>query len=262
MPVAQSSRPVALVTGASAGLGRVFAQHLAKGGHDLVLVARDRERLSSLALQLSADHGTTCEVMAVDLSLPAEVDRVVARIDAAPIDVLVNNAGFGTRGTLSRTSRAAQEAMLQVHVIASHRLAQAAVTGMVARDQGTIINVASIASFVSSAGNVNYCATKTYLRVYAEALAKEVEGTGVYVQALCPGFTHTEFHARGGMDKSKISSWLWLSAERVIDDSLRAMRRRGPVVVIPGLRYRLIAFALRHAPLGLLRGASRRYSRR
>jgi short-subunit dehydrogenase len=149
-----------------------------------------------------------------------------------------------------------------VHVVALHRLAQAAVAQMVARGSGTIINVASVASFVSSAGNVNYCATKTYQRIYSEALARELEGTGVYVQVLCPGFTHTEFHGRGGMDKSKIPEWLWLSAERVVDESLAAMRRGRPTVVIPGLRYRLIVFVLRYAPMALIRRASGRYSRR
>lgn len=256
-----SSRPVALVTGASAGLGHEFATQLAGRGYDVVLVARDAARLGRLADALRARHGAACEVLVADLRRDDDVSRVVARLDAAAVDLLVNNAGFGTRGTLARTARETQEDMLRVHVLAVHRLAQAAVQQMVPRGSGAIINVSSVASFLTSPGNVNYCATKAYQRLYTEGLSQEVVRRGVYVQALCPGFTHTEFHERGTMDKARYPAWWWMSAERVVATSLAAVERRAPVVVIPGAGYRLASILLRHLPLWLRMRLTGRYRR-
>jgi short-subunit dehydrogenase len=241
-------RPLALVTGASAGLGREFATQLAREGYDLILVARDADRLGVLAAELHVQWATGAEVLRADLANDADVTRVVARIDEVPLDVLVNNAGFGTRGSLVKASREGQEAMLRVHVLAAHRLAQAAVQGMVARGRGAIINVSSTASWLTSPGNVNYTATKAWQRVYSESLSLEVAGRGVYVQALCPGYTHTEFHQRGGMDKRRIPGWAWMRADRVVAESLRALRRRRPVVVVPGAGYKLVVLVLRFLP--------------
>jgi uncharacterized protein len=246
-------RPVALITGASAGLGREFAVQLAGDGYDLVLVARDEGRLNDLAAELKQRFGAGSEVLPADLTVDSDVTRVVERIDHSPIDLLVNNAGFGTRGTLARTSREGQEAMLRVHVLAAHRLAQAAVQGMVPRRSGAIINVSSVASFVVSLGNVNYNATKAWQRIFVEALALELRGTGVYVQALCPGFTHTEFHARAAVDKTTIPAWMWMNADRVVAESLEAVSRRKPVVVVPGMGYKLIVFAALYLPRWLQR---------
>ena len=163
------------------------------------------------------------------------------RIDRGHIDVLVNNAGFGTRGSIASASRADQEAMLRVHVLATHRLTQAVVQKMVPAGRGSIINVASIASWLISPGNVNYSATKAWQRVFSESLALEVHGKGVYVQALCPGYTHTEFHQRGGMNKKRVPGWWWMNADRVVKESLDAMARRRPTVVVPGAGYKLAA---------------------
>lgn len=237
-----------MVTGASAGLGREFARQLGVLGYDLVLVARDAERLDALAAELRDLFGAESEVLAADLSRDEDVSRVVERIDQAPIHLLVNNAGFGTRGSIARSAREDQEAMLRVHVVAAHRLAQAAVQSMVGRGRGVIINVSSVASFLTSPGNVNYNSTKTWQRVYTESLALELRGMGVYVQALCPGYTHTEFHQRGNMNKKGVPSWWWMNAENVVASSLRAVRRRRPVVVIPGVGYKLAALALRFMP--------------
>ncbi|HSA54094.1 MAG TPA: SDR family oxidoreductase [Gemmatimonadaceae bacterium] len=260
-PTTSPARPIALVTGASAGIGREFATQLARGGYDLVLVARDEGRLRALAGELRERFGAASEVLTADLSRDDDTARVVARIDAAPVDLVVNNAGFGTRGTLASTPREPQEAMLRVHVLAVHRLAQAAVQQMVPRGRGAIINVSSVASFITSPGNVNYCATKAWQRIYSEALSQELAGRGVYVQALCPGFTHSEFHARGRMDKTRYPGWWWMPAERVVAVSLAALARRAPVVVIPGTGYRLAAFLLRHLPLGLRLRLAGRYRR-
>jgi uncharacterized protein len=243
-----SDRPVALVTGATAGLGREFARQLAGLGYDLVLVARDAQRLDLVALELRDLAGAESEVIVADLTRDEDVARVVDRIDQSPIHLLVNNAGFGTRGSLARASREDQDAMVRLHVLAAHRLAQAAVQSMVGRNRGVIINVSSIASFITSPGNVNYSASKAWQRVFTESLALELRGKGVYVQALCPGYTHTEFHERGGMDMGGVPAWWWLDAEDVVAASLRAVRRRRPVVVVPGAGYKVVVLLLRMLP--------------
>ncbi|MBI3790732.1 MAG: SDR family NAD(P)-dependent oxidoreductase, partial [Gemmatimonadetes bacterium] len=202
MDATGSPRPLAVVTGASAGLGKVFAQRLAAAGHDVALVARDAARLEALAAELSAAHGVAAEAWPADLAQAAQVDGLVARLRAHPrLAVLVNNAGFGTNGVLAKADPAGQEQMVAVHVMATSRLSQAALPGMLDRRRGTIINVSSVASFTATMGNVNYCATKAYIRVFSEALALECAGRGVTVQALCPGFTYSEFHDRVGMDR-------------------------------------------------------------
>jgi len=172
----------------------------------------------------------------------------------------VNNAGFGTRGTLADASPSQQEAMLRLHTIAPMRLSQAALPGLIQRGRGAIINVSSVASFSYSPGNVNYCATKAYLTNFSEGLAAELRGSGVRVQALCPGFTHSEFHERMKADAGMIPGWMWLSARQVVRFSLRNVRRRGPVVCVPGLRYKLIVFLLRHLPRSFIGWASRHRS--
>ena len=246
--LSDSRRPLALVTGASAGLGREFAVQLAREGYDLVLVARDAGRLRALAQELRESFNADSEVLCADLSDDDDVTRVVERIDRLPIDLLVNNAGFGTRGSMARTSREDQERMIRVHVLAAHRLAQAAVQHMARSGHGSIINVSSIASWLSSPGNVNYNATKAWQRVFAESLSLEVGRRGVYIQALCPGYTHTEFHERGQMDKGRVPNWWWMNAAQVVEASLRAVRRRRPVVVVPGLGYKMAALAIRFMP--------------
>jgi uncharacterized protein len=241
-------RPLAVVTGASAGIGRSFARQLAERGFDLLLVARDEERLRSLGDDLSRDEGmrTLAERLARD-------ERV---------SVLVNNAGFGTKGRVAERPVAEQATMLELHVMAPYLLTRAVLPGMIARREGWIITVASVASFTASMGNVNYCATKAYQRVFMESLALELEGTGVRAQALCPGFTHTEFHDRMRIDKTKgIPSWAWLDAERVVRESLDAAFGDGPTVVIPGKRYKLVVAVLRHLPNFIRRRVTKRYGK-
>jgi short-subunit dehydrogenase len=255
-------RPIALVTGATAGLGRVFAQRLAARGHDLIIVARDSVRLEGLADELTLQHGVHVEVIAADLSRDDGMRRVADRIATETrLAVLVNNAGFGTKGRLVSRPVAEQATMLELHVMAPMLHTRAALPGMIERRKGWIINVASVASFTHSAGNINYCATKAYLRVFTEGLDLELVGTGVQVQALCPGFTHTEFHERGGMDKTKMPSWLWLDAGRVIDESIAQLEANGPVVCVPSKRFKLIVLMLRFAPDWLVRPLRLRYGK-
>jgi short-subunit dehydrogenase len=244
-----AERPVALVTGASAGIGKVFAQRLAASGHDLVLIARDGARLRQLADELSLQYGINAEAMPADLARDEGMRSVANRISQmGRLDYLVNNAGFGSRGKLVNRPVAEQATMLELHVMAPMLLTRAALPAMIARKSGIIINVASVASFIYSAGNVNYCATKAYLRVFSEGLATELDGTGVYVQALCPGFTKTEFHERAAIDMTSTPRFLWLDAARVVDDSLAQAARGGQTVCIPGVRYKLIVLLIRYLP--------------
>jgi short-subunit dehydrogenase len=257
-----TKRPVALITGASAGIGKVFAQRLAARGHDVILVARDAQRLAAVADELTLQYGVQAEVLAADLARDDGVRSVAERITQGDrLSVLVNNAGFATKGKLVNRPVAEQATMLKLHVMAPMILTRAALPGMVARASGTIINVASVASFTYSAGTVNYCATKAYLRVFSQGLAIELAGSGVHVQALCPGFTHTEFHDRAAIRKSTIADYLWLDAGFVVDQSLAQAERRGATVCIPSLRYKLIVFGLRYLPDWLKASAQARYGR-
>jgi short-subunit dehydrogenase len=253
-------RPLGLVTGATAGIGKVFAERLALRGHDLILVARDARRLDQCAADLAARHGINVEPLPADLTNDAEIERVGARIAAGPpLAILVNNAGFGVKGDLVATDPAVQSAMVHVHTIAPLRLCRAALPAMLLRRSGAIVNVSSVASFIYTPGNANYSATKAYLTAFTEGLQGEVRHAGIRVQALCPGFTRTEFHDRMGLTPAERKRRpLWLSAEFVVDRSLHALERGGPVVCIPDWRYRLLVFLVRHAPRRLLGLATRR----
>jgi short-subunit dehydrogenase len=246
-----TARPTALVTGSTSGLGRVFSEHLARD-HDLVLVARDEGRLAEAAARLARTYGARAQVISADLATDGGVARVVEWIATNRVDVLVNNAGMASGGSLAKASVVSQQTMIQVHVLAVYRLTTAVLPQMLERRSGAIINVASVASFMASPGNANYTATKSYVRVLTESLDEEIAGRGVYVQALCPGFMHTELHDRASLSKSKIPGWMWMDPHRVVATSLGAFRRRAPCVVIPGLRYRLLVAILRHAPRTLL----------
>lgn len=247
-----SERTFALITGASSGIGAEFARQLAARGYHLVLGGRRADRLSALAAELSARHGVVAEPLVADLADPAGVAAVEQRIGrTAPLALLVNNAGFGNGGEFYRVELQGQLDMLNVHMVASMRLARAALPGMVDRGAGGIINVASLAAFMALPGHANYCATKAYLVTFSRALAAEVKAKGVKVQALCPGFTITEFHdtpASPGADRVGSPRFLWGSAQAVVADSLRALDR-GQVICVPGFINR-IAFGL--ARLGVV----------
>jgi hypothetical protein len=232
-----NTRRTAIVTGASSGIGAAFARRLASHGFDLILVARRLDLLRQLAGELGG-----AETLAADLTLPEDLARVEARIASAPeLELVVNNAGFGTKGRLWETPLDGQERMHQLHVMATLRLTRAALAAMVPRSRGGVINVSSVAAFGQSPGNVSYCATKAWMNSFTEGLDLELRGAGspVRVQALCPGFTVTGFHDTMGMSRQGIPAWLWLRAEDVVDASLRGLER-GQLFVVPGALYKLV----------------------
>lgn len=239
-------RPVALITGASSGIGAEFARQLAAKGYGIIAVARRADRLQELARSLP----TETEVLPADLTLAADRARVAQRISAEPhLELLVNNAGFGTRFRFWEAELAGQQQMHELHVNATVDLTHAALKGMVARGRGAVINVASIAGFASSPTNASYCATKAWMVHFSEALSIELRsvGSAVRVQALCPGFTYSEFHDVLGTGRSHVAGWLWMKAEDVVRASLEVMER-GKVIVVPGWQYKVLVFFLRYLP--------------
>jgi short-subunit dehydrogenase len=256
MPETNASRSFSLVTGPTAGIGEVFARRLAAAGRNLVLVARNRDRLQALGDELKTKHGIDVEVLAADLAVHEDLVRVEKRIGEIELDMLVNNAGFGLHGQFEVLPVEGHQRMLDVHVVAPVRLMRAALPGMIARGRGDIVNVSSLAGFSASLGSPVYGATKACLTFFSEALSVELARTGVRVQALCPGFTHTEFHERAGVDKKTIPSWAWGSAEKVVDASLRALAS-DRVICIPGLKNKAIAALLRSLPRSLLRAIAK-----
>ncbi len=259
-----AAKPLALVTGASAGIGATFARHLAARGCDLMLVARREDRLQALAAELLAAHGTACEVVSADLAVDADVARVCARIQSVPrLDYLINNAGFGTKGKYFHADLAGQVEMHRVHVLAIVQLTHAALQRMVAQNAGAVVNVASVAGFTLIAGGTSYSATKQWMITFSEGLSLELRSSdsAVQVQALCPGFTYSEFHDVIQMDRSAIPKSWWMSADYVVEQSLRGIDRR-QLFVIPGFRYRWIVRLLGIVPRPLLYWGAIRAGRR
>jgi short-subunit dehydrogenase len=261
-----SRRPVAVVTGASSGIGAEFARALAARGFDLVLAARRRDRLVALAAQLGTDCGIHAEVAPGDLSRTDDVERL-AKIVAGEsrLELLVNNAGFGLLGDFHTTAGADQIAMYQVHVLAPVRLMHAALPGLMARNRGGIINVSSVAGFARVPGHASYNATKAWMIAFTECLHLELRraGSGVQVQALCPGYTYTEFHDVLGLVREQVmpGRGFWMTSEFVVSKSLRALDR-GQWLVIPGWKYRILTWFLNHLPRAILNAAGNRLAAR
>lgn len=249
---AHAARRCALVTGASAGIGAAFARRLAREHYDLVLVARGRDRLEDLAGELRTEHGGEVEVLPADLTDAPELRIVEKVVAGANLDLLVNNAGFGTVGTFAKLDAAKEEEEIRLNVVALMRLTRAALPGMIARRHGGIVNVSSMAGFQPAPYNATYGATKAFVNSFTEALHEELRGSGVVVQALCPGFTRTEFQSRAGIDVSDIPSFAWMTPEAVVDESLSALRS-GELICIPGLANRALVTLTSAMPRSLTR---------
>ncbi|WP_152360841.1 SDR family NAD(P)-dependent oxidoreductase [Microlunatus speluncae] len=236
----------ALITGGTSGIGAAFARALAARGNDLVLVARNRERLEQTAAELADRYAVSVEVLPADLSVRADVLRVVERLTDPdqPIDLLINNAGFGIHTKLTAADLSAHEHAMTVMCGAVLLLGGAAGRVMAERGHGQIINVSSTAGFVLLG---NYSAIKAWVTAYSESLAVELAGTGVTVTALLPGWVRTEFHERADLKTSKIPGPLWLDADRVVEECLVDVAR-GRAVSLPSKRYKLLIFFARHLP--------------
>ncbi len=254
---------VALITGASSGIGRQFARALAARGSDLVVVARRQQRLQELADDLQQEHGVAVEVLAADLTDPDELAAVERRLgdDDQPIDLLVNNAGFGTYGHFVDLETSREDDEVRLNVLAPTRLSHAALPGMVHRGHGAIVNVSSVAAFQPLPFNATYAATKAYLLNLSEALHEELHGTGVRVLALCPGFVRTEFHDVADIEASVIPPPAWLDQADVVQAALAALTR-GQAVCVPGLGYKVLTAATGLTPRWITRKIAAAVTRR
>jgi uncharacterized protein len=249
----ESQRPIAAITGASSGIGAAFARRLAGEGYDLLLIARRRERLEALAGEVERTHGVQAEVYAADLTDGEALEALAGRLAGeARLALLVNNAGFGVLGAFHEQPYAGQEAMHRLHVRATLRLLHAVLGPMVARDRGAVINVASVAAFMRGPGSASYCATKSWVALFTESVYLDLKraGSRVQVQALCPGFTLSEFHDAPGLSRKGIPAWLWTTAEYVVDRSLAGLRR-DRLYVVPGWIYRLVVAIVPKLPTWL-----------
>ncbi len=246
----------ALVTGASSGIGTAFARQLAADGTDLVVVARSGDALEELAASLRADTGVDVTVLTADLTDPDQLAQVEQRLEdvAAPVDLLINNAGFGTAGRFVDSDRERQAGQVDLNVRALVRLSHAAVRGMTARGRGGILNVSSIASFQPIPNMAVYAATKAFVTSFTEAVHEELAGSGVHATALCPGFTRTNFvdTAGAGEDASKIPDVIWMDPEPVAAAGLKAIAA-DRATVVPGLQYKLSTSASRVLPSAITR---------
>ncbi|MBN1289608.1 MAG: SDR family oxidoreductase [Actinobacteria bacterium] len=240
---------VALVTGATSGIGEAYARCLAEKGYDLVLVARRGELLENLARELSDEHAVSVETLVVDLAREDEIQKLALYVqETKPLSMLVNNAGFALRGKFAKSDIDRQVDMIMVHDVAPARLIHAALPGMIAAGRGVIINVSSIVGLLAwPGGSKTYGGSKAFLVNFSDGLQQEVAGKGIKVQALCPGFVRTGFHETMGEKMSSIPDFLWMTPEKVVDASIKALKKR-KTIFIPGARYRLIVLGSRVVP--------------
>ncbi len=243
--------PTALVTGATAGIGESFTRLLAEKGYDLALVARDKKRLQERAKSLESEFKIKVEVLPADLSVALQLAKVEKRLanPKSPIEVLINNAGFGIKDSFLKSDIADEILLIDVLAKAPMQLMHSVLPQMLKRNSGVIINVSSVASFIAGG---TYSAAKAYLTVHTESLHTELAKTNIKISALCPGFTHTEFHQRGKMKMSGLPNFMWLEADRVVAESWRAAMA-GKAICIPGWRYKTLSTIARFGPRPLVR---------
>jgi hypothetical protein len=256
---AKTPVPVALVTGASGGIGEQFARLLAARGYDLVLAARNEDALGELSSELGRAFGASCEVLAADLSGPGGVSLVDERIaNGPPIEMVINNAGFGWRGEFAEQPPELVAEMVKLNVLAVSVLARTALSRMISRRSGKLLNVSSVAGFMPGPSAAEYHASKAYVTVLTEALHEEARPFGVHVTALCPGVTPTGFQSRAGTEHERLPRFAMTSASRVAFEGLRALERN-QALCIPGGFYKAIAAATRLGSRSAVRRVAARF---
>ena len=248
-----SPKGTALVTGASSGIGAAIARELASRGHAVTLVARREERLRSLATELTAEYDADAAAVACDLGDPAERERLASLLGGTgrSVEILVNNAGFGSRGDFIANDRDRMLEMVRVNVEAVVDLTSRFLPGMVERGRGAVINVSSVASFLPGRGGT-YGADKAWVTSFTEAIAGSLAGTGVRAMVLCPGFVRTEFHERAKIDVGRRAGPFWLDSARVVEECLADLAR-GRVVCVPSPQYKAVVAAVNVLPRPLVR---------
>jgi hypothetical protein len=253
---------VTVVTGASSGIGEALARRIARDRRNLVLVARRAERLGALATELGAAHGITALAIPCDLTAPDGPAALVGELDRRGLEVewLVNNAGFGTFGAFHTLPVERELDEIHLNVTAPVALTGLVLPGMVRRGRGAIVNVASLAGFGPMGLNATYCATKAFLIAFSEALSVDVQGRGVHVLCVCPGFTRTEFQEKAGIDTAQVPGFVWMTPEEVADQAIAAVGRQ--TVLVNGMLNRVMAAALRLAPRSLVARATVRTNAR
>ncbi|HYC54168.1 MAG TPA: SDR family oxidoreductase [Candidatus Binatia bacterium] len=251
----------ALVTGASSGIGKSFATALAAQGCDLILVARNQERLEELAETLRTRHGREVQVLVADLESEPDLARVeeLLRTDTR-IDLLVNNAGYGVTGSFADLPMDRSKGQIDCNIVALTRLSHAALSHMKPSRQGGVINIASGAAFLPTPALAVYSATKAYVVNFSLALAEETRALGVRVLVVCPGFTRTEFQSRAQYDTSALPSFVWQTADDVVLESLAAYRK-GQAMLVPGMQNRVTMALTNLIPKTLLVSLAGRFSR-
>lgn len=243
MPKVQQT---ALITGASSGIGAAFARQLAEEGYSLVLVARRREKLEQMAEELENRYEIKVEIVSADLSTDEGIEAVEKKaVFCETLELLINNAGFGTHGHFVEVDIKKHTGMMEVHNTATVRLCHAALPGMIRRGKGSIINMASVGGFLAYPHNSIYGASKAFNDFFSRALASELKGSGIKVQSLCPGMTYSEFHDLPefkDFERSQVPAAMWMKAEKVVELSLKSLRNSGRVTFIPGLLNRMLKF--------------------
>ncbi len=244
----------ALVTGATSGIGNEFVRQLAEKGHDLVLVARDRARLENVSDEIQRTYRVRTEILVADLGDRAQMGKVAERLadEARPVDLLVNNAGYGLRGSFLQNDVEVEEELFEVLCKAVMVLSHAAAGAMRRRGRGAIVNVSSVASFAAMG---TYSAAKSWVTVFSEGLSTELAGSGVSVTALCPGFTRTEFHDRARLTMERLPAVMWLDTDDLVRQCLVDVAN-GRVVSVPGAQYKALVGVMRVVPRGLVRALS------
>jgi hypothetical protein len=239
----------AMVTGATAGIGESFTRVLAREGFNIVLVARDLERMKERAATLESQFNIQTAVVQADLATDHGCAKVEKYITDNQIEVLINNAGFGINKAFSMSELNSEQQLLDVLVRTPMRLMHTVIPQMKARNSGSIVNVSSVAGWIAGG---TYSAAKSYLTVLSESLHTELRGTGIKISALCPGFTRTEFHERGRMRMNGLPNFMWLSADRVVSQAWKE-NQNGKVLSVPGWQYLILSTVSRFGPRPLVR---------